>query len=185
MPHDFHRRALTQKGEYEDCGIVSCIIPYYFNRRGTGSHLYTAHTNTVRSGHRESVLLALVGAPCLGLPFPHLLYLLYHKPFGLSIPFLRELRGFRWLFVVFFYSVYRSHPLVSLVGTPLNCLNCTTIFVACQEGFAIFTETFCSCWTPIVGGRPFAPPLLTCQGEFIAVLNPAAGYCRRSLLTLL
>ena len=88
MPHDFHRRALTQKGEYEDCGIVSCIIPYYFNRWGTGSHLYTAHTNTVRSDHWELVLLALVGAPCLGLPFPHLLYLLYHNFCGLS-------RGFR------------------------------------------------------------------------------------------
>ena len=72
MPHDFHRRALTQKGEYEDRGIVSCVIPYYFNRRGTGSHLYTAHTNTVRSGHWESVLLAHVGFPvwdCRSLAF--------------------------------------------------------------------------------------------------------------------
>ena len=55
-------------------GIVSCIIPYCFNPWGTGSHLYPANTNTLRSGHRVEVLLTLVGLPFSRLPYPLLLY---------------------------------------------------------------------------------------------------------------
>ena len=56
----------------QKCGIVSRIIPYYFNRQGTGSHLYPANTNTLRSGHRVEVLPTLVGHSlwdCLTLAF--------------------------------------------------------------------------------------------------------------------
>ena len=56
----------------EKVGIVSCIIPYYFNPWGTGSHLYPANTNTLRSGHRVEVLPTLVGLSlwdCLALAF--------------------------------------------------------------------------------------------------------------------
>ena len=55
-------------------GIVSYIIRYYFNPCGTGSHLYSANTNTLRSGHRVEVLLTLVGLPFSRLPYPRLLY---------------------------------------------------------------------------------------------------------------
>ena len=53
-------------------GIVSYIIRYYFNPCGTGSHLYSANTNTLRSVHWVKVLLALVGTHTRGrlaLPF--------------------------------------------------------------------------------------------------------------------
>ena len=54
-------------------GIVSYIIRYYFNPCGTGSHLYTANTNTLRSVHRNKDLLALVGLATPLLPcIPHL-----------------------------------------------------------------------------------------------------------------
>ena len=54
--------------------IVSHIIPYYFNSWGTGSHLYTANANTLRSVHRVKVLLALVGTHISWSPCPPLLY---------------------------------------------------------------------------------------------------------------
>lgn len=57
--------------------IVSHIIPYYFNSWGTGSHLYTANANTLRSVHRNKDLLALVGTHISWLPCPPLLYLDY------------------------------------------------------------------------------------------------------------
>ena len=53
-------------------GIVSHIIRYCFNPCGTGSHLYTANANTLRSVHRNKDLLALVGTHTRGrlaLPF--------------------------------------------------------------------------------------------------------------------
>ena len=52
--------------------IVSHIIPYYFNSWGTGSHLYPANANTLRSGHQAKVLRTLVGRSlwdCLALSF--------------------------------------------------------------------------------------------------------------------
>jgi hypothetical protein len=58
-------------------GIVSHIIRYYFNPCGTGSHLYSANTNTLRSDHWVKVLQSLVGHPLIGLPYPPLLYLDY------------------------------------------------------------------------------------------------------------
>lgn len=55
-------------------GIVSYIIRYYFNPCGTGSHLYTANTNTLRSAHWVEDLLALVGTHISWSPHPPLLY---------------------------------------------------------------------------------------------------------------
>ena len=57
--------------------IVSCIIRYYFNPCGTGSHLYPANTNTLRSDHWAEVLLALVGTHLSWSPCPPLLYSYY------------------------------------------------------------------------------------------------------------
>ena len=54
--------------------IVSHIIPYYFNSWGTGSHLYTANANTLRSVHWVEDLLALVGTHISWSPHPPLLY---------------------------------------------------------------------------------------------------------------
>ena len=61
----------------EEWGIVSCIIRYYFNPCGTGSHLYTANTNTLRSVHWVKDLLALVGTHLSWSPCPPLLYPYY------------------------------------------------------------------------------------------------------------
>ena len=58
-------------------GIVSYIIRYYFNPCGTGSHLYSANTNTLRSDRWAKVLLALVGTHISWSPHPPLLYLDY------------------------------------------------------------------------------------------------------------
>ena len=57
--------------------IVSRIIPYYFNSWGTGSHLYTANANTLRSVHWVKVLLALVGTHISWSPHPPLLCFYY------------------------------------------------------------------------------------------------------------
>ena len=51
---------------------VSCVSPTLFQPVESGSHLYSAHRNTMRSGLGESVLLALVGFPvwdCRSLAF--------------------------------------------------------------------------------------------------------------------
>jgi hypothetical protein len=63
-------RTRTQREEW---GIVSHIIPYCFNPWGTGSHLYTANANTLRSVHRNKDLLALVGTHLSWSPCPPLL----------------------------------------------------------------------------------------------------------------
>ena len=52
--------------------FVSCVSPTLFQPVGSGSHLYPAHRNTVRSGHRTQVLRTLVGHSlwdCLALSF--------------------------------------------------------------------------------------------------------------------
>ena len=46
--------------------------PSFLQRNGSGSHLYSAHLHTVRSGHGAEVLLTLVGLSlwdCLALSF--------------------------------------------------------------------------------------------------------------------
>ena len=58
-------------------GIVSYIIRYYFNPCGTGSHLYSANTNTLRARTLSSrTYLTLVGLafwllPCFPLLYPY------------------------------------------------------------------------------------------------------------------
>ena len=63
-----------QNGEM---AFVSCISPTLFQPVGSGSHLYSAHTNTVRSGHRVEGLTDSRGSFPLGLPCPRLLCLDY------------------------------------------------------------------------------------------------------------
>ena len=51
---------------------VPCVSTTFFQPAWSGSHLYSAHRGTVRSGLGESVLLALVGFPvwdCRSLAF--------------------------------------------------------------------------------------------------------------------
>ena len=64
-------------------GIVSHIIRYYFNPCGTGSHLYSANTNTLRSVHWVEVLLALVGTHISWSPHPPLLCFHYTTHCGI------------------------------------------------------------------------------------------------------
>ena len=49
---------------------VSCVSATFFQPVRSGSHLYPAHRNTVRSDHREQVLLTLVGLSLCGTAFP-------------------------------------------------------------------------------------------------------------------
>lgn len=74
---------------------VSCVSTTFFQPAWSGSHLYSANRNTLRSGHWESVLLALVGAPlwgCRSLAFC-----------TLSIPYFRWfVKRFFQTFLIFF-----------------------------------------------------------------------------------
>ena len=57
---------------HQGLAFVSCVSPTLFQPAGSGSHLYPAHRNTVRSGHRAQVLRTLVGHSlwdCLALSF--------------------------------------------------------------------------------------------------------------------
>ena len=54
--------------------FVSCVSPTFFQPAGSGSHLYPAHRNTVRSGHGVKGLTDSRGSFPLGLPCPRLLY---------------------------------------------------------------------------------------------------------------
>ena len=58
----------------EKVAFVSCVSPTFFQPAGSGSHLYPAHRNTVRSDHGAEVLLALVGTHFSWSPCPPLLY---------------------------------------------------------------------------------------------------------------
>ena len=53
--------------------FVSCVSSTFFQPARSGSHLYSAHRNTVRSGHQVMVLHTLVGIRhlrgCLTLAF--------------------------------------------------------------------------------------------------------------------
>ena len=73
-------------------GIVSYIIRYYFNPCGTGSHLYPANTNTLRSRTLSSRSYAtLVGLGVSPLPcFPLCTCIIAHS----------------WLFVKYFFYFF-------------------------------------------------------------------------------
>ena len=59
---------------HQGLAFVSCVSPTLFQPVGSGSHLYSAHRNTVRSGHRVKGLTDSRGSFPLGLPCPRLLY---------------------------------------------------------------------------------------------------------------
>ena len=71
--------AVLQTAEFADSlyspvlvAFVSCVSPTFFQPVGSGSHLYSANRNTLRSGHGVEVLLTLVGLSlwdCLTLAF--------------------------------------------------------------------------------------------------------------------
>ena len=65
MPLDYHDIRMA---------FVSCVSPTLFQPVGSGSHLYPAHRNTVRSGHGVEGLTDSRGSFPLGLPCPRLLY---------------------------------------------------------------------------------------------------------------
>ena len=96
-------------------GIVSRIIPYYFNLWGTGSHLYPANANTLRSDYQTKDLLALMGTHTCGRLV---------LPFCTSI--VSHFKGFvkrEFFFLRTFFTRCTSSPImVSLVGTSLLTL---------------------------------------------------------------
>ena len=71
--------AVLQTAEFADSlyspvlvAFVSCVSPIFFQPVRSGSHLYSANRNTLRSGHGVEVLLTLVGLSlwdCLALAF--------------------------------------------------------------------------------------------------------------------
>ena len=82
--------------------FTSCIYFWLCNRhnptllqpRGSGSHLLLANRHTLRVRvFVGKVLLALVGFPFFRVAFSLSLSLLYHKPFGLSRPFLKKFQS--------------------------------------------------------------------------------------------
>ena len=102
-------------------GIVSYIIRYYFNPCGTGPHLYSANTNTLRSVHRNKDLLALVGTHIfvVALPSPFV-PLLYHTLRGLSRGFLNFFCSVgRFCFTSPNYALGRGCSLLSASFVPL------------------------------------------------------------------
>ena len=80
---------------------VPCVSTTFFQPAWSGSHLYSAHRGTVRSGLGESVLLALVGFPvwdCRSLAFC-----------TFSIPYFRR-------FVKRFFRIFSSASTITTVG---------------------------------------------------------------------
>ena len=59
---------------HQGLACVSCVSPTLFQPVRSGSHLYPAHRNTVRSGHGVEGLTDSRGSFPLGLPCPRLLY---------------------------------------------------------------------------------------------------------------
>ena len=144
--------------------IVSHIIPYYFNSWGTGSHLYTANANTLRSVHRVEVLLALVGTHILWSPRPPLLCFYYSTLLAICQALFFWNPSF--IFSAFAYtSCCRGLQAICSVGsfaplwknweTPhgiglfrrnplelLLCLYYNTVEMVCQDPFWIFSKRF-------------------------------------------
>ena len=59
---------------HQGLAFVSCVSTTFFQPAWSGSHLYPAHRNTVRSGHGVKGLTDSRGSFPLGLPCPRLLY---------------------------------------------------------------------------------------------------------------
>ena len=69
--------------------FVSCVSSTFFQSARSGSHLYPAHRNTVRSGHRVMVLHTLVG--------------IRHLRGCLTLAFCAFIIAHSWLFVKHFF----------------------------------------------------------------------------------
>lgn len=83
---------------YRGCPVafVSCVSSTFFQPARSGSHLYTANRNTLRSVHRVEVLLALVGTHLSWSPHPPLLCFHYTTLCGIcQALFLSSLIFFR------------------------------------------------------------------------------------------
>ena len=77
--HEFSRRRLmpSQKNRKEkgNAACVSCVSATFFQPARSGSHLYSAHRNTVRSGHRDLVLPGSCEPSPSASAVPHLVLL--------------------------------------------------------------------------------------------------------------
>lgn len=111
-------------------GIVSCIIPYYFNPWGTGSHLLLANTNTLRSESlcRESLTWLSWATLSLGL------LSLSHCTYIISQTF----RFVNTFFKIFF--VKEEFPLSCYLGTDFHSTHflsgsLTTVIISQQVAF--------------------------------------------------
>ena len=99
--------------------FVSCVSSTFFQPARSGSHLYTANRNTLRSGHRVMVLHTLVGIRhlrgCLTLAFCTLIV----SQLG------RFVKGFFYFFRDFFSrpSFCGSFPIPTLRSRPLGVLS--------------------------------------------------------------
>ena len=63
-----------QPAQRKEVACVSCVSATFFQPVRSGSHLYTANRNTLRSGHGVEGLTDSRGSFPLGLPCPRLLY---------------------------------------------------------------------------------------------------------------
>ena len=135
----------------EEWGIVSHIIRYCFNPCGTGSHLYTANANTLRSVHRNKDLLALVGTHLSWSPCPPLLY-----PYCITIWAICQ-----EVFCIFLNS-FCGVPIGSLPTLfPLDTLIISQVFQLVKgflwHHFDVLSSTLTQDFRPLVARR--CPPL--------------------------
>jgi hypothetical protein len=123
-------------------GIVSYIIRYYFNPCGTGSHLYSANTNTLRSRTLSSrtypTLVGLAFGFCLASLF---VPLLYHNLGDLSRGFFIFFRlSFRAL--VSAASLAYPHPKVETLGSVVPPLDNDSISQTAPKVKNFFQKIF-------------------------------------------
>ena len=142
--------------------FVSCVSSTFFQPARSGSHLYSAHRNTMRSGHGAEVLLTLVGLSlwdCLALSFCTLIVSHFK---GFVKRFFELFRSVgRFCFTSPNYALGRGCSLLSASLHPY----CITTWVICQEVFQTFLKNLFG-WlyrtpTNALGCVAYYPRLLT------------------------
>ena len=117
--------------------FVSCVSSTFFQPARSGSHLYSANRNTLRSGHGAKVLLTLVGTRSLG-----------RLALSFCTLIVSHFKGFvKRFFTFFFEGCFVLHfrfryslPVCPLLLTPLLYHNLGDL----SRGFLHFLRTFFS-----------------------------------------
>ena len=131
-------------------GIVSYIIRYYFNPCGTGSHLYPANTNTLRSRTLSSRSYSTLVGLAFSFSLASLIApLLYHNLGDLS-------RGFYIFLEPQSPASTQWGRLTSPVCSSSWHPYCITTWAVCQGVFSLVSD---GTWPPRLGRQPSTSPL--------------------------